>query len=83
MHGVRSSAHVFGETVSTLRAAMEVNGPYRAPRALTETADIFKELAKAEASGMPDAQKRELEEKAAAKGLDALFKARPSPAGRR
>lgn len=61
VHGVRSSAHVFGETVSTLRAAMEVN-------------DIFKELAKAEASGMSDTQKRELEEKAAAKGLDALFK---------
>lgn len=80
MHGVRSSAHVFGETVSTLRAAMEVNGRSYSHRAAADSADIFKELAKAEASGMPDAQKRELEEKAAAKGLDALFKVLPSPA---
>ncbi|KAH8920339.1 DnaJ-domain-containing protein [Atractiella rhizophila] len=61
-HSAKSTAHVFSETVSTLRSAYELK-------------DIFTELEKAEKEGnLTEEKKRELEEKAATKGMQALFK---------
>ena len=60
-HGARNTAHVLGETYSTVRSALELKA-------------IFEELQKAEETGMSEEKKKELEEKAATKGLAALFK---------
>lgn len=49
------------ETVSTLRSAYELT-------------DVFKELSLAEEKGLSEEDRKKLEEKAAAKGLTALFK---------
>jgi hypothetical protein len=51
------------ETWSTIRTAMELQ-------------TVFKELAAAEDKGLSEEQRKELEEKAAAKGMLALFKVR-------
>ena len=51
------------ETVSTIRSAYELS-------------DIFKELSMAEEKGLSDEKRKELEDKAATKGLQALFKVR-------
>ncbi|CAO1635093.1 unnamed protein product [Parajaminaea phylloscopi] len=60
-HSLSSTAHVVSSTVSTVRAALELKS-------------VFAELAKAEESGITEERKRELEEKAATKGMQALFK---------
>ncbi|SOV09022.1 related to DnaJ-like protein [Ustilago sp. UG-2017a] len=60
-HSAASSIHVVRETVSTVRAALELK-------------KVFEELAKAEESGITVERKRELEEQAAEKGMRALFK---------
>ena len=60
-HSAASSYHVVRETVSTVRAALELK-------------NVFEELAKAEESGITVERKRELEEQAAEKGMRALFK---------
>ncbi|SJX66026.1 related to DnaJ-like protein [Sporisorium reilianum f. sp. reilianum] len=60
-HSAASSIHVVRETVSTVRAALELK-------------NVFEELAKAEESGITVERKRELEEQAAEKGMRALFK---------
>lgn len=60
-HSLSSSAHIVSSTVSTVRAALELKS-------------VFAELAKAEESGITEERKRELEEKAATKGMQALFK---------
>lgn len=57
----KSTAHVLGETYSTVRAALELKS-------------VFEELQKAEENGLTEEKKKELEEKAATKGLAALFK---------
>jgi hypothetical protein len=62
-HGVRNTAHVFSETVSTLRSAYELT-------------DVFKEINAAEQKGLTPEQKKVLEEKAATKAMMALFKVR-------
>lgn len=60
-HSAANSYHVVKETVSTVRAALELK-------------TVFEELAKAEESGITVERKRELEERAAEKGMRALFK---------
>lgn len=61
-HSLSSSAHIVSSTVSTVRAALELKS-------------VFTELERAEKSGgLTEERKRELEEKAAQKGMEALFK---------
>lgn len=62
LHNVQGKYHVFSETVSTLRSAIELKG-------------VFDQIAAAEKAGnlSPEERKR-LEEQAAEKGLQALFK---------
>lgn len=60
-HSAASSIHVVRETVSTVRAALELK-------------NVFEELAKAEEEGITVERKKELEEQAAEKGMRALFK---------
>lgn len=61
--GMKQTATLFSDTYSTLRSAYELT-------------DIFKELAAAEEKGLSEEKRKELEEKAAAKGMQALFKVR-------
>ncbi|KAI0739604.1 DnaJ-domain-containing protein [Daedaleopsis nitida] len=62
LHNVQGKYHVFSETVSTLRAAMELKG-------------VFEQIQAAEKAGnLTPEEKRRLEEQAAEKGLQALFK---------
>lgn len=62
-HSISSSAHIVSSTVSTVRSALELKS-------------VFEELKKAEESseGISEEKRKELEEKAAQKGLQALFK---------
>ncbi|KAF8321237.1 DnaJ-domain-containing protein [Clavulina sp. PMI_390] len=60
-HGIKGSYHTFTETVSTVRAALDLK-------------QTFEQLAAAEKSGASPEEKRRLEEQAAEKGLQALFK---------
>ncbi|KAL9932151.1 hypothetical protein V8E36_008923 [Tilletia maclaganii] len=62
-HSAASGVHVLRETVSTVRAALEVKS-------------VFEELAKAEnsESGLTEERRKQLEEAAAEKGMRALFK---------
>ncbi|PWN50839.1 DnaJ-domain-containing protein [Violaceomyces palustris] len=60
-HSAASSLHVVRETVSTVRAALELKS-------------VFEELAKAEEQGITEERKKQLEEAAAEKGMRALFK---------
>ncbi|KAF9969554.1 hypothetical protein BGZ73_008051, partial [Actinomortierella ambigua] len=60
-HGVREKSHIFSETVSTLRAAMDLQ-------------QSFSQLQEAEKATMDEAAKKALEEAAASKGLRALWK---------
>ncbi|KZW03145.1 DnaJ-domain-containing protein [Exidia glandulosa HHB12029] len=61
LHNVQGKYHVFSETVSTVRSALEVKS-------------VFEQLAAAEKAGATPEEKRKLEEQAAEKGLQALFK---------
>ncbi|KAI0919871.1 hypothetical protein AcV5_001823 [Taiwanofungus camphoratus] len=62
LHNVQGKYHVFSETVSTLRAAMELK-------------NVFEQIQAAEKAGnLSPEDKRRLEEQAAEKGLQALFK---------
>ncbi|KAF9445203.1 DnaJ-domain-containing protein [Macrolepiota fuliginosa MF-IS2] len=62
LHNVQGKYHVFSETVSTLRAAIELKG-------------VFDQIQAAEKAGnLSPEEKRKLEEQAAEKGLQALFK---------
>ncbi|EJD38159.1 DnaJ-domain-containing protein [Auricularia subglabra TFB-10046 SS5] len=61
LHNVQGKYHVFSETVSTFRSALEVKA-------------VFDQIAAAEKAGMTPEEKRKLEEQAAEKGLQALFK---------
>ena len=60
-HAASSSFHTVRETVSTFRAALDLKS-------------VFDELAKAEEEGITEERKKQLEDKAAEKGLHALFK---------
>ncbi|KAI7817763.1 X-domain of DnaJ-containing-domain-containing protein [Gamsiella multidivaricata] len=60
-HGVREKGHILSETVSTLRAAMDLQ-------------QSFSQLQEAEKEEMDEAAKKALEEAAASKGLRALWK---------
>ncbi|PWN34065.1 DnaJ-domain-containing protein [Meira miltonrushii] len=60
-HSAASSYHVVRETVSTVRAALELK-------------QVFEELAVAEEKGITEERKKQLEEAAAQKGMRALFK---------
>ncbi|KAF9321581.1 hypothetical protein BG000_004111 [Podila horticola] len=60
-HGVREKGHILSETVSTLRAAMDLQ-------------QSFTQLQEAEKEPMDEAAKKALEEAAASKGLRALWK---------
>ncbi|KAF8885556.1 X-domain of DnaJ-containing-domain-containing protein [Gymnopilus junonius] len=62
LHNVQGKYHVFSETVSTLRAAIELKS-------------VFDQIQAAEKAGnMTPEEKKKLEEQAAEKGLQALFK---------
>ncbi|XP_006457067.1 hypothetical protein AGABI2DRAFT_195948 [Agaricus bisporus var. bisporus H97] len=62
LHNVQGKYHVFSETVSTLKAAIELK-------------NVFDQIQAAEKAGnLNDEEKRKLEEQAAEKGLQALFK---------
>ncbi|EKM51214.1 uncharacterized protein PHACADRAFT_263235 [Phanerochaete carnosa HHB-10118-sp] len=62
VHNVQGKYHVFSETVSTLRSAIELK-------------QVFEQIQAAEAAGnLPPDEKRRLEEQAAEKGVQALFK---------
>jgi len=62
LHNVQGKYHVFSETVSTLRSAIELKA-------------VFDQIQQAEQSGNLSAdEKKRLEEQAAEKGLHALFK---------
>ncbi|KAI0076667.1 DnaJ-domain-containing protein [Panus rudis PR-1116 ss-1] len=62
LHNVQGKYHVFSETVSTLRSAIELK-------------NVFEQIQAAERAGNLSAEeKRRLEEQAAEKGLQALFK---------
>jgi hypothetical protein len=60
-HGVREKGHILSETVSTLRAAMDLQ-------------QSFSQLQEAENGQLDEAAKKNLEEAAASKGLRALWK---------
>ncbi|KAJ2918913.1 hypothetical protein MD484_g1501, partial [Candolleomyces efflorescens] len=62
LHNVQGKYHVFSETVSTLRSAIELKA-------------VFDQIAAAEkAGGLSPEERKRLEEQAAEKGLQALFK---------
>ncbi|KAF5313824.1 hypothetical protein D9619_013033 [Psilocybe cf. subviscida] len=62
LHNVQGKYHVFSETVSTLRAAVELKS-------------VFDQIQAAEKAGnLSPEEKKRLEEQAAEKGLQALFK---------
>lgn len=61
LHGVQGRYHVFSETVGTVRAALEVKA-------------VFEQIAAAEKGGVTPEQRKKLEEQAAEKGMQALFK---------
>ncbi|CAL1702788.1 unnamed protein product [Somion occarium] len=62
LHNVQGKYHVFSETVSTLRSAIELKS-------------VFEQIQAAERAGnLSPEEKRRLEEQAAEKGLQALFK---------
>lgn len=62
LHNVQGKYHVFSETVSTLRAAIELKS-------------VFDQIQAAEKAGnLSPEEKKRLEEQAAEKGLQALFK---------
>ncbi|KAK1232066.1 DnaJ-like protein [Marasmius sp. AFHP31] len=62
LHNVQGKYHVFSETVSTLRSAIELKA-------------VFDQIQAAERAGnLSPEEKRKLEEQAAEKGLQALFK---------
>ncbi|KAI6012205.1 DnaJ-domain-containing protein [Pisolithus marmoratus] len=62
LHNVQGKYHVFSETVSTLRSAIELKS-------------VFDQIQAAEKAGnLPAEEKKRLEEQAAEKGLQALFK---------
>ncbi|SCV68383.1 BQ2448_504 [Microbotryum intermedium] len=60
-HSARSTAHIIGQTVSTVRSAYALK-------------DVFEAISQAEKSGLSEEKKKELEDKAAQMGLHALFK---------
>ncbi|CAG8471175.1 34_t:CDS:2 [Diversispora eburnea] len=60
-HILREKGHVFSETISTLRSAIDLQ-------------QSFKELQKAEQEGLDESEKTKLEEATTAKGLTALWK---------
>jgi len=60
-HGVKGNVNFFSETVSTVRAAMELK-------------NIFEQIEQSEKKGLTEADKKRLEEQAAEKALQALFK---------
>ncbi|CAB4401401.1 unnamed protein product [Rhizophagus irregularis] len=60
-HILREKGHVFSETISTLRSAIDLQ-------------NSFKELQKAEQEGLEGDEKSKLEEATASKGLTALWK---------
>ncbi|GEM06559.1 chaperone regulator [Rhodotorula toruloides] len=61
-HAAKSTAHIFNQTVSTVRSAYALK-------------DVYEEIQKAEQSGtLSEEEKRKLEDKAAQMGLHALFK---------
>ncbi|GAA6059602.1 hypothetical protein JCM10212_005101 [Sporobolomyces blumeae] len=60
-HSAKSTAHIFNQTVSTVRSAYALK-------------DVFDAIQKAEESGVSAEEKKKLEDKAAQMGLHALFK---------
>ncbi|KAI7849331.1 X-domain of DnaJ-containing-domain-containing protein [Circinella umbellata] len=60
-HSVREKGYIFSETVGTLRMALDLQSS-------------FSELAKADEKGLTDEQRSKLEEEAAQKGLQAIWR---------
>lgn len=72
------SGRVSGLLPLTCEHALTLSFPfataYSTVRAALELKSVFEEIQKAESQGLPEDKRQELEEKAAAKGLAALFK---------
>ncbi|GAA6044619.1 hypothetical protein JCM8097_003409, partial [Rhodosporidiobolus ruineniae] len=60
-HAAKSTAHIFNQTVSTVRSAYALK-------------DVYEAIQKAEQEGVPEEERRKLEDRAAQMGLHALFK---------
>ncbi|CAO3595096.1 unnamed protein product [Absidia cylindrospora] len=60
-HSVKEKGYIFSETVGTLRTALDLQS-------------CFSELQKAEEKGLPEEERQKLEEEAAAKGLQAIWR---------
>ncbi|GAA5896008.1 hypothetical protein JCM5296_003167 [Sporobolomyces johnsonii] len=60
-HSAKSTAHIFNQTISTVRSAYALK-------------DVFDAIQAAEKSGLSDDERKKLEDKAAQMGLHALFK---------
>ncbi|KAI8082819.1 X-domain of DnaJ-containing-domain-containing protein [Halteromyces radiatus] len=60
-HSVKEKGYIFSETVGTLRTALDLQSS-------------FSELQKAEEKGLTEEQRQKLEEEAAAKGLQAIWR---------
>ncbi|BGP13016.1 hypothetical protein JCM10213_008006 [Rhodosporidiobolus nylandii] len=60
-HAAKSTAHIFNQTVSTVRSAYALK-------------DVYEAIQKAEQEGVSEEEKRKLEDRAAQMGLHALFK---------
>ncbi|GAA5890852.1 hypothetical protein JCM6882_008835 [Rhodosporidiobolus microsporus] len=60
-HAAKSTAHIFNQTVSTVRSAYALK-------------DVYEAIQKAEQEGVSEEERRKLEDRAAQMGLHALFK---------
>lgn len=60
--------------IDTILRLILLSTAYSTVRAALELKSVFEEIQKAESQGLPEEKRKELEEKAAAKGLAALFK---------
>ncbi|GAA5853473.1 hypothetical protein JCM8547_002469 [Rhodosporidiobolus lusitaniae] len=60
-HAAKSTAHIFNQTVSTVRSAYALK-------------DVYEAIQKAEEQGVSEDERRKLEDRAAQMGLHALFK---------
>jgi X-domain of DnaJ-containing len=87
LHSAKSTAHVFRRVGRLTRQAPDIRSADVPPAISSETwstirtamelQTVFKELSAAEDKGLSEEQRKDLEERAAAKGMLALFKVGP------
>jgi hypothetical protein len=85
LHNVQGKYHVFSETYETIIPSLSTSIIFflcsvSTLRAAIELKSVFDQIQAAEKAGnLSPEEKKKLEEQAAEKGLQALFKVRPSP----